>query len=502
MASSPENQDIGPATGVDMASDWGLDDDHFKDECGVFGIIGHEDAAILTALGLHALQHRGQDAAGIVSFDGEHFSAELHKGLVGDNFSAESGTLDNLPGRSAIGHVRYPTAGGSALKNIQPLYADLPTGGIAMAHNGNLTNAALLRHDLVDHGAIFQSTSDTETILHLVATSRAKRVADRLAEALRQVEGAFSLICLTNKKLIGVRDPNGIRPLVLGRLGEAHVLASETCALDIIGAHHIRDVEPGEMVIIEAGKAPVSVRPFAPRPNRFCIFEYVYFSRADSVFDGIGVYESRKNIGRELFSESPAEADIVCPVPDSGVAAALGYAEAAGLPFDYGIIKNNYIGRTFIKPTEASRQHAVRLKLSPNRSAIEGKRVLLVDDSIVRGTTSVGIVQMVRDAGAREVHMRIASPPTIGACYYGVDTPDTDKLIASQRTNEGIRETIQADSLAYLSIDGLYRAMGKPARNDQDPGYCDACFTRDYPIRLLDQEGSDRDRQLSFMQLS
>ncbi len=475
-------------------------DDKFKDECGVFGILGHDDAAVLTALGLHALQHRGQEACGIVSFDGEGFNSERHMGRVGEHFGRDSGRLAKLPGAAAIGHVRYPTSGGALMRNVQPLYADLPTGGIAMAHNGNLTNANALRRELVANGAIFQSTSDTETILHLIATSRAGRIASRMADALRQIEGAYSLVALTNKKLIGVRDAHGVRPLIIGKLGKADVLASETCALDILGADFVREVEPGEMVIFQKGREMRSEYPLPSRDRRFCIFEYVYFSRADSSFDNVSVYEARKNIGRELAREEPADADIVIPVPDSGLPATLGFAETAGLPFDYGIIRNNYVGRTFIQPTQKSRQHAVRLKFSPNRSVLDGKRVVLVDDSIVRGTTSLGIVQMVRDAGAREVHMRIASPPTIGSCFYGVNTPMTNELIASRMSTREIEAILKVDSLGYLSIDGLHRAMGRPERDAENPGFCDACFTGDYPIRLFDKEEGGLSNQLSFLQ--
>jgi amidophosphoribosyltransferase len=477
------------------------DEDKFRDECGVFGVLGHSDAAVLTALGLHALQHRGQEAVGIVSFDGSRFNSERHMGLVGEAFSQKkSSRLERLPGYAAIGHVRYATTGATVLRNVQPLYADMPRGGIALCHNGNLTNAKLLRRRLEEKGSIFQSTSDTETVLHLIATSRYQKVADRMAEAFTQVSGAYSFVFLTNKKLVGVRDPYGVRPLVIGKLGDAHILASETCALDIIGAEYVRDVEPGEMVIFEIGKEMRSLRPFPAKPRHFCIFEYVYFSRADSTFDGLSVYDARKHIGEELAKESPADADIVLPVPDSGVPSALGFAEQTGLPFDYGIIKNNYVGRSFIQPTQQSRQQAVRMKHSPNRVVLEGKRVVLVDDSIVRGTTSLGIVQMVRDAGAKEVHMRIASPPTIASCFYGVNTPVTDELIASRMSTPEIERYLKLDSLAYLSIDGLYRAMGRTHRDPDHPGFCDACFTAEYPLPLPDKEEGDHSRQLSFLQ--
>ncbi len=488
----------------DARADHGADpgsQDHFKDECGVVGVLGRDDAAVLCALGMQALQHRGQEACGIVSFDGERFNVERHLGLVGENFGEEAKTLHALPGHMAIGHVRYSTTGGgTVLRNVQPHYADLRNGGIAIAHNGNLTNSSTLRRSLVARGAIFQSTSDTETILHLIATSLSDRLTDRLADALSKVVGAYSLVCLSNKKLIGIRDPHGVRPLIIGRLGDAWILASETCALDIMGATPVRSVEPGEMVVIEPGQEIQSLFPFAPRRSRFCIFEYVYFSRPDSVIDGKGVYTARQNIGRELALEAPVEADIVSPVPDSGVPAAIGYSQGAGLPFEFGIIRNHYVGRTFILPTDRSRQQGVRMKLNANPAAVQNKRVILVDDSIVRGTTSLKIVQMVRDAGAREVHMRIASPPTIGACYYGVDTPETDKLLAHRMSLDEMREHLNVDSLAYLSIDGLYRAMGQPQRNERAPQFCDACFTRDYPIPLVDHDDGEAVHQLSFLQ--
>ncbi len=474
--------------------------DAFRDECGVVGVVGRQDASVLCALGLHALQHRGQESAGIVSFDGERFNVERHLGLVGENFSQDAQTLDNLPGPMAIGHVRYATTGGgTVLRNVQPLYADLRTGGIAVAHNGNLTNSTTLRSTLVSRGSIFQSTSDTETILHLIATSFATHLTDRLADALSKVEGAYSLVCLSDDQLIGIRDPRGVRPLMIGRLGEAWILTSETCALDIMGASYVRSVEPGEMVVLKPGAELESRFPFASRPSRFCVFEYVYFSRPDSVIDGKGVYEARKNIGRELAMEAPVEADIISPVPDSGVPAAVGYAQGADLPFEFGIIRNHYVGRTFILPTDRSRQQGVRMKLNANPSVLRGKRVILVDDSIVRGTTSLKIVQMVRDAGAREVHMRIASPPTVGACYYGVDTPETDKLLAHKMSLDEMREHINVDSLAFLSIDGLYRAMGYAKRDNDAPQYCDACFTRDYPIPLVDRDDGADTGKMSFL---
>ena len=468
------------------------------EECGVFGIFGHPDAAALTTLGLHALQHRGQEAAGIVSFDGERFHAERHHGLIGDNFT-DPRVLARLPGTGAIGHNRYATAGGAGLANVQPFFADFAGGGFAVAHNGNLTNARSLMRDLQRRGSIFSSTADTEVILHLMATSDAPDLVARMTDAVRRIEGAFSLVALSGKKLIGCRDRLGVRPLVLGDLDGAWVLASETCALDVVGARYVRDVEPGEMIVVtEAGL--VSHRPFDKAASRFCIFEYVYFSRPDSSVGGRSVYAVRKRIGEELAREAPAGADVVVPVPDSGNPAAIGYAQAADLPFDLGIIRNHYVGRTFIQPSDEIRHIGVKLKHNANRELLAGKSVVLVDDSIVRGTTSRKIVQMVRDAGAREIHMRIASPPTISGCYYGVDTPKRRKLLAHRMSIEEMREFIRVDSLAFLSIDGLYRAAGEAARNGEAPQFCDACFTGDYPTELTDHdESGDNVRHLSLM---
>ena len=462
------------------------DDDRFREECGVFGVFDHPDAAALTALGLHALQHRGQEAAGIAAYDGRQFSIERHIGLVGDNFTRKT-VIDRLPGSRAIGHNRYSTTGGAGLRNVQPLFAEFTGGGFAVAHNGNLTNALTLKRELQRRGSIFQSTSDTETIIHLIATSNHGRLLDRFVDAIRRIEGAYSLVALSEKKMIGCRDPLGVRPLVLGRLDSAHILASETCALDIIGASYVRDIKPGEMVIItETGIE--SIYPFEPARSRFCIFEYVYFARPDSAVDGRGVYAVRKQIGAELARESGIDADVVVPVPDSGVPAAIGFAEASGIPFDLGIIRNHYVGRTFIEPTDAIRHMGVKLKHNANAGVLKGKRVVLVDDSIVRGTTSMKIVQMVRDAGAAEVHMRIASPPTTDSCFYGVDTPEKSKLIAAQMSVPEIASYIRADSLAFLSIDGLYRAVGEAKRDGSAPQFCDACFTGDYPTRLADRD--------------
>jgi amidophosphoribosyltransferase len=473
--------------------------DGFHDECGVFGVFGHEGAPALTALGLHALQHRGQESVGIVTTDGIQFTAERHMGLVGDVFGADSNAknLRNLTGTSAIGHVRYSTTGGSVRSNVQPIYADLAEGGIALAHNGNLTNARTLRNELVAEGAIFQSTSDTETIIHLAARSHYDTIVERLIAALKQVEGAYSLVGLTRNKVIGVRDPYGVRPLVLGKLDNAWIVTSETCALDIIGAEFVRDVEPGEMVILSKNGVE-SLHPLTPKPRRFCIFEYVYFARPDSMVEGRNVYEVRKHIGEQLAREAPANVDMVVPVPDSGVPAALGYAQASGIPFELGIIRNHYVGRTFIEPTASIRHLGVKLKHNPNREKLAGKRVVLVDDSIVRGTTSKKIVEMVRDAGAKEVHFRIASPPTTHSCFYGVDTPNRQDLLASQFDLEGMRTFIKADSLAFISIDGLYRAVGEANRNMKAPQFCDACFSGDYPIEPKESPEA-RSKQLSLL---
>lgn len=464
-----------------------INQDKLHEECGVFGVFGHEEAAALTALGLHALQHRGQEAAGIVSFDGEHFHSHRALGLIGDNFNSED-VIKPLKGSLAVGHTRYSTAGETVLRNVQPLFADFQFGGLAIAHNGNLTNAYRIRRDLVRRGCIFQSTSDTEIIVHLIAISLGHRVVDRVTDALRQVDGAYSLVCITQKKLIGLRDPYGVRPLVLGRLDGAYILASETCALDIIGATFERDIEPGELVVIDADGLH-SLKPFPTAPSRFCVFEYIYFARPDSVMEGKNVYDVRKRIGMELARETPVEADYIVPVPDSGVPAAIGYAQESGIPFELGIIRNHYVGRTFIEPTSKIRHFGVKLKHNPNRAMVEGKRIVLVDDSIVRGTTSEKIVAMMKGAGAAEVHMRISSPPTAHPCYYGIDTPEQSELMAARMSVAEMAEKIGVDSLAFVSTDGLYRAMGQSAgRNAACPAFCDACFTGDYPVRLLDRD--------------
>ncbi len=462
-------------------------DDKLHEECGVFGVYGHADAAALTALGLHALQHRGQEAAGIVTYDGAGYNSHKALGLVGATFSAAR-VINELKGYIAIGHNRYSTTGESALRNVQPLYGDLDFGGFAVAHNGNLTNAHLLRNELVRRGSIFQSTSDTEVIVHLVARSDHKSVEDRIIDAVSQIMGGFALVICVDDKLVGLRDPHGIRPLVLGRMGDAYILASETCAFEIIGAAFVREIEPGEVVIIDKGGLR-SLKPFPKVSPRPCIFEYVYFARPDSFMGGKSVYQVRKNIGRELAREAPVPgADFVVPVPDSGTPSAIGYAEGSGLNFELGIIRNHYIGRTFIEPTDQIRHLGVKLKHSANRQFIEGKSLVLVDDSIVRGTTSKKIVEMVREAGAREVHMRISSPAIRYSCFYGIDTPTTEELLAHKKSVEEICKFINADSLSYVSIDGLYRALGEPGRNNDQPQYEDACFTGDYPVRLVDHE--------------
>ncbi len=462
-----------------------FDDDKLHEECGVFGIYGHPEATAMTALGLHALQHRGQEAAGIVSFDGNEFYTHKAMGLVDATFS-KAKVIERLKGYAAIGHNRYSTTGEASLRNVQPIYADLALGGFAVAHNGNLTNAATIREELVNKGSLFQSSSDTEVIVHLMATSRKDGAVDKLIDAVNEIKGAYSLVAVTDDMLIGVRDPFGIRPLVLGQLAGAKILASETCALDIIGAEFIRDIEPGEMVIVDK-QGMRTLKPFAKTASRFCIFEYIYFARPDSFMEGESVYEMRKNIGAVLAKESPvANADVIVPVPDSGVPSAIGYSQASGIPFELGIIRNHYVGRTFIEPTAQIRNLGVKLKHNANKRYLKDKIVVLVDDSIVRGTTSRKIVEMVRAAGAKEVHMRISSPPTTHSCFYGIDTPSTEELMAHKYSVEQIREHIGVDSLAYISVDGLYQALGETKRNNDLPQYCDACFTGDYAVELVD----------------
>jgi amidophosphoribosyltransferase len=475
------------------------------EECGVFGICGTDDAAAHTALGLHALQHRGQEAAGVVSCETnrDRSLSNLHHhhalGKVGENFSSKEVML-KLKGKSAIGHNRYSTTGESSSSNtanIQPLVAELNFGAISLAHNGNLTNAALLRKELVKNGAIFRTTMDTEVILHLMSLSKKNNIIDALGEALKKIEGAFSLILLNKDYLIGARDPNGVRPLMLGKVGDAYMLASETCAFDIIGGTYIRDIAAGEIVVIDKKKVQQGAKEkeciksvkYSDAKSKFCIFELVYFSRPDSQIEGKDVYGIRKEMGRYLARAKPIKADVVIPVPDSGVAAALGYSEESGIPFELGIIRNHYVGRTFIEPSDSIRHFGVKLKHNANRAVIKGKKVILIDDSIVRGTTSQKIVNMVREAGAKEVHMRIACPPTTDSCFYGIDTPSKDKLLAAKMTTAQIAKFIGADSLAYLNTDSLYKAVGEAkGRNNKNPQYCDACFTGEYPIELKDKE--------------
>ncbi|MEM1298643.1 MAG: amidophosphoribosyltransferase [Pseudomonadota bacterium] len=485
-----------PATDAWLGSPF--DDDKLREECGVYGVFGVDEAATYTVLGLHALQHRGQEAAGIVSFGartdekgklGEpQFNTVRRMGHVRDQFT-DAEVLKILPGRLALGHTRYSTAGAkgqTAIRDVQPLFAEFHMGGCAIAHNGNLTNADGLRRELQERGSIFQSGSDTECIVHLMARSIQKTIPDRMKDALRLVEGAFSVIAMTRTKLIGVRDPMGVRPLMLGRLGDGWILASETCALDIVGAQFEREIEPGEMVII-TDKGVESSRPFDEAEPRFCVFEYVYFSRPDSVINGLSVYEARRQIGVELAREAPVAADLVCPVPDSGTPAAIGYAQESGIPYAMGIIRNAYMGRTFIEPSQHIRDMGVRLKLNVNRAIVQGKRVILVDDSVVRGTTSRKIKEMILEAGASEVHFRIASPPTKWSCFYGVDTPDRDKLLAARMSEEEMCAHLGVDSLRFISLDGLYRACGHPqGRDKQLPQFCDACFSGQYPVAPAD----------------
>ncbi|WP_072707244.1 amidophosphoribosyltransferase [Donghicola eburneus] len=467
-----------------------FDDDKLREECGVFGVVGVQDAANFVALGLHALQHRGQEAGGIVSHDPEQgFNSARRFGYVRDNFTKQS-LMETLPGPLAIGHVRYSTAGSkgnTAIRDVQPFFGEFSMGGAAIAHNGNITNANALRRELIERGSIFQSSSDSECIIHLMARSLQQNVPERMKDALRRVEGAFSVVAMTRTKLIGVRDPLGVRPLVIGRIGDdGYALSSETCALDIIGAEFVREVEPGEMVVIEHGHLK-SHRPFEAAKSRFCVFEQVYFSRPDSILGGRSVYETRRQIGVELAREAAVDADLVCPVPDSGTPAAIGFSHESGIPYGMGIIRNQYMGRTFIEPTEQIRNMGVRLKLNVNRALIKGKRVILVDDSVVRGTTSRKIKDMLLDAGAAEVHFRIASPPTAWPCFYGVDTPDREKLLAARMSEEEMCDYLGVDSLKFISLDGLYRAAGEAeGRNNSCPQFCDACFSGEYPVRPRD----------------
>jgi len=473
-------------------------DDRLREECGVFGIYNHKDAAALTALGLHALQHRGQEACGINTFDGKNFYSVKRRGLVGDNFTSEK-IIKQLPGNAAIGHNRYSTTGLPIIRNIQPFFADLHLGGISIAHNGNLTNAIHIREQMVKDGAIFQTTSDTETVVQLIAKSRRAKILDKIIDAIFQVQGGYAMVMLSNKKLIGIRDPHGIRPLVLGRLGDSYIFASETCALDIIGAEFVREVENGEIVIINKDGVE-SVKPFPKQNARPCIFEYIYFSRPDSIVGGKGVYDYRKNLGRLLAIESPTDADLISAVPDSGNPAAIGYAEQSKIQFDMGIIRNHYVGRTFIEPTQQIRQLGVKLKHNPNKAAIKNKTLVLVDDSIVRGTTSKKIVSMLYDAGAKEVHMKISSPPIRYPDYYGIDTPNVSELLAANNSIEEMRKIIGVKTLAFLSIDGVYKALGHEKRNNESPQFTDHCFTGDYPVKPTDLKNqSEKNKQLSLL---
>jgi amidophosphoribosyltransferase len=464
-----------------------FDDDKLREECGIFGVSNGETASAIVALGLHALQHRGQEAAGITSWDGHDFHTHRAMGHVAGNFDRDE-VIRGLPGESACGHVRYSTTGETSLRNVQPLYAELNSGGFAIAHNGNISNAMKVRRELIRRGSIFQSTSDTEVIIHLVATSSYRTLLDKFIDALKQIEGAYSLIVMTPEGMIACRDPLGIRPLVMGKLGDAYIFASETVAFDVVGADYVRSIDPGELVIVTNDGDIRSHRPFGETHARPCIFEHVYFSRPDSIIDNSSVYSVRKAIGAQLAIENPVDADYVIPVPDSGVPAAIGYAQQSGIPFELGIIRSHYIGRTFIQPGDKVRHLGVKLKHNANRALIEGKKIVLIDDSIVRGTTSLKIVQMMREAGAAEVHMRIASPPTKHSCFYGVDTPERTKLLAHKLDVGGMQDFIHADSLSFISIDGLYKALGEAKRADIRPQYCDACFTGDYPTKLTDQD--------------
>ena len=472
-------------------------DPKLKEECGVFGISNAKDASALTALGLHALQHRGQESCGIVTFDGEKYYSEKRFGLVGDNFNKEK-VLKNLKGNYAIGHNRYSTTGENTLRNIQPFFADTNAGGIGVAHNGNLTNSIFLRNKLVEDGAIFYTTSDTETIVQLIAKSKRKKTIDKVVDAIFQIQGGYALVMLTQNSLIGVRDPYGIRPLVIGKLGSSFVLASETCALDIIGAKFIRDVENGEIVLIENNEIK-SIKPFPPKKVRPCVFEYIYFARPDSIIDKKTAYEHRKNIGKELAKENDIKADIVVPVPDSGNAAALGFAQQLKMDYEHGLIRNHYVGRTFIEPSQKIRSLGVKLKLNANQTTIKNKIIILIDDSLVRGTTSHKIVKMLYDAGAKEVHVKIACPEIRYPDFYGVDTPTKKELLAANKTNEEICEYIGAKSLKFLSLSGLYKAIGFEKRNDTYPQLTDHYFTGDYPVKPIDELGDDKITQLSLL---
>ncbi len=457
-------------------------DDHFKDECGVFGIFGHPEAANLTYLGLYSLQHRGQESAGIVSTDGRDLHSHKGMGIVADVFTGDE--ISRLKGDAAIGHVRYSTEGGSHIKNAQPFVVEYSRGGIAVAHNGNLVNAVFLRAQFEAYGSIFQSSMDTEIIVHLIASCKDRSIVDRITSSLKRVQGSYSLLFLTEDTMIAVRDPHGFRPLSLGRLKDAWVIASETCAFDLIEAEYVRDVEPGEVIVIDK-KGMASYKPFPPAAYKPCVFEFIYFARPDSLIFGANVYEVRKNLGAALAREHPVDADIVIPVPDSGVPAAIGYSQQSGIPFETGIVRNHYVGRTFIEPKDAIRHFGVKIKLNPIRGGLKGKKVVVVDDSIVRGTTSKKIIKMIRAAGASEVHMRISSPPTVSPCFYGIDTPSRKELIAATHTVEEINRYITSDTLGYLSVDGLYRAISEAGGS-----FCDACFTGKYPVEIFKEHAA------------
>ena len=472
--------------------------DKLREECGIFGVSNHTDASALVTLGLHALQHRGQEGCGIVSYDGDNYHSEKRQGLVSDNFT-KSDVIKKLPGNFAIGHNRYSTTGETSLRNIQPFFADLHGGGLSISHNGNLTNAISLRDSLVKDGAIFRTTSDTETIVQLIAKSKRTKIIDKIIESLFQIQGGYALVILTNKKLVGIRDPFGIRPLVIGKLKDSYIFASETCALDIVGAKFIRDVENGEVVVIEDKKL-TSIKPFPKQKARPCIFEYIYFSRPDSIVGGKGVYEYRKNLGKQLAKEFSTEADLVSAVPDSGNPAAIGYSEESKIQFDMGIIRNHYVGRTFIEPTQQIRQLGVKLKHNPNRALIKNKRIILVDDSIVRGTTSKKIVSMLYEVGAKEVHMKISSPPIKFPDYYGIDTPNVSELLAANNSVEEMRKIIGVKTLSFLSIDGVYKALGYEKRDNKNPQFTDHCFTGDYPVVPEDfKNQTEKNNQLSLL---
>jgi amidophosphoribosyltransferase len=468
-----------------------------KEECGVFGVSDHEDASALVALGLHALQHRGQEGCGIVSYDGKNFYSEKRQGLVGDHFT-DPNVIKKLPGNSAIGHNRYSTTGEVSLRNIQPFFADLYSGGVSLAHNGNLTNAMELRNNLVKEGAIFRTTSDTETIVQLIAKSKRSKMIDKIIDAIFQIQGGYALVMMTSKKLIGIKDPFGIRPLVIGKLKNSYIFASETCALDIIGAKFVRYVENGEIVIVENEKI-TSVKPFPEKKPRPCAFEYIYFARPDSLLDNQCAYEYRKKMGIELARETDLDANLIVPVPDSGVPAALGYSQYTKKSFELGLIRNHYVGRTFIEPTQSIRSFGVKLKLNPNKTAIKNKTIILVDDSLVRGTTCHKIIKMLYDSGAKEVHVRIACPEILFPDFYGVDMPTKKELLASEKTNEEMCKYINAKTLKFLSLDGLYKALGFGKRNKIYPQLSDHYFTGEYPIKPTDFLGKGKITQLSLL---